>query len=188
MSDEVTAATMDQPLSNGNGVDIANCLCKDIQDRATLGEERYGERLQPFNGRSALVDAYQESLDLPMYLRQLIEEARDEQGHFIRAFNDLQQIAHKNAVEKGFWTGDQGSPGNKIGLMHSELSEALESERMGNPESTKIPGFSNTEEEFADEIIRIMDYGGKHALNIAGAIFAKMAYNATRPYRHGKNF
>lgn len=30
--------------------------------------------LQPFNGRDALVDAYQEAVDLAVYLRQRIEE------------------------------------------------------------------------------------------------------------------
>jgi hypothetical protein len=35
---------------------------------------KYGKTLQTFNGRDALTDAYQESLDLCMYLRQMIEE------------------------------------------------------------------------------------------------------------------
>ena len=39
-----------------------------------LGLERYGTKLQTFNGRDALWDAYQEALDLVMYLRQAIME------------------------------------------------------------------------------------------------------------------
>lgn len=35
-----------------------------------MGEQKYGTRLQTFNGRNALIDAYQEALDLVMYLRQ----------------------------------------------------------------------------------------------------------------------
>lgn len=46
----------------------------DMQDRDKTGLERYGTRLQAFNGRDALVDAYQEALDLVVYLRQAIEE------------------------------------------------------------------------------------------------------------------
>jgi hypothetical protein len=54
--------------------DIAKLVQSDIEGRACVGKETYGTRLQPFNGRSALVDAYQEALDLCMYLRQEIEE------------------------------------------------------------------------------------------------------------------
>jgi hypothetical protein len=36
--------------------------------------QRYGTLLQAGNGRDALVDAYQECLDLACYLRQAIEE------------------------------------------------------------------------------------------------------------------
>ena len=39
-----------------------------------MGEAEYGERLKPHNGRDALLDAYQEALDLAMYLRQAIAE------------------------------------------------------------------------------------------------------------------
>ena len=56
------------------GEDIASLVCRDIELRADLGKKRYGKRLQSCNGRDALVDAYQEALDLAMYLRQLIEE------------------------------------------------------------------------------------------------------------------
>ncbi|NOY60449.1 MAG: hypothetical protein GXO75_16175 [Calditrichaeota bacterium] len=67
-------ATKKQNKPNGNGVDIATLVKEDIEARARTGQRKYGERLQPFNGRNALVDAYQEALDLCMYLRQLIEE------------------------------------------------------------------------------------------------------------------
>lgn len=41
-----------------------------------MGLKKYGTVLQPNNGRDALVDAYQEALDLVVYLRQRIEEDR----------------------------------------------------------------------------------------------------------------
>lgn len=41
-----------------------------------LGIERYGTPVQAGNGRKALVDAYQEALDLAVYLRQEIEERK----------------------------------------------------------------------------------------------------------------
>jgi hypothetical protein len=49
----------------------------DIGDRVREGKSRYGTYLQTHNGRDALWDAYQEALDLVMYLRQEILE-RDE--------------------------------------------------------------------------------------------------------------
>lgn len=53
---------------------IADLVIQDMIERKRIGIERYGVALQPFNGRNALVDAYQEALDLAIYLRQLIEE------------------------------------------------------------------------------------------------------------------
>jgi len=46
----------------------------DMCDRDHVGRQRYGTPLQANNGRDALLDAYQEALDLVVYLRQAIEE------------------------------------------------------------------------------------------------------------------
>lgn len=46
----------------------------DMMERDQVGRGRYGVPLQPYNGRDALVDAYQEALDLCAYLRQAIYE------------------------------------------------------------------------------------------------------------------
>jgi NTP pyrophosphatase (non-canonical NTP hydrolase) len=105
--------------------------------------------------------------------------------NFIRSFYELQRIANDTAISKGFWETPR-EEGTLIALMHSELSEALEAVRHGNPPDDKIPEFSGVEAEFADVIIRIMDYAGYHDLNVAGAVIAKMEYNPTRPYKHGK--
>jgi hypothetical protein len=46
----------------------------DMHASDRMGEQKYGTRLQPHNGRDALRDAYQEALDLCVYLRQAIYE------------------------------------------------------------------------------------------------------------------
>lgn len=46
----------------------------DMGKRDAVGRERYGVPLQPHNGRDALRDAYEEALDLAVYLRQALYE------------------------------------------------------------------------------------------------------------------
>jgi hypothetical protein len=62
-----------KPKSNG-GVDICPLVIEDLEARKKMGFRKYGTLLQADNGRDALMDAYQEALDLVMYLRQAIEE------------------------------------------------------------------------------------------------------------------
>jgi len=61
------------PVKN-DGPAVWDLVIKDMQERDQIGEQRYGIRLQAGNGRDALVDAYQEGLDLVVYLRQALEE------------------------------------------------------------------------------------------------------------------
>lgn len=53
---------------------IADLVIKDIKDRKKVGIEHYGMPLQPFNGRDALQDAYEELLDLAQYIKQVLVE------------------------------------------------------------------------------------------------------------------
>lgn len=69
-----TPALEVQKDPKGKGTEIIELVKQDLIDRAEMGEKKYGEKLKPFNGRSSLVDAYQEALDLCMYLRQKIYE------------------------------------------------------------------------------------------------------------------
>ena len=110
----------------------------------------------------------------------------DEQN-FVFFFNKLQVKAHSNAVDKGFWETER-SDGESIALMHSELSEALEALRHGNPPDDKVPQHSGAAAELGDTIIRIMDLAGKRGWNVAQAMIDKMEFNAQRAYKHGKEF
>lgn len=65
-----------QTLPFQGEVDILPLVVKDLEDRSSAGAKKYGTVLQSKNGRDALFDAYQECLDMAMYLRQAIEERR----------------------------------------------------------------------------------------------------------------
>jgi NTP pyrophosphatase (non-canonical NTP hydrolase) len=107
---------------------------------------------------------------------------------FAFSFAEMSSRIHDDNCKKGFWSEEGRNDGEVIALMHSELSEALEALRHGNPASDKIPSYSNLEEELADTVIRIMDYAAAHDLRIAEAVLAKLDYNRSRPPKHGKGF
>lgn len=53
-------------------------IVEDMRQRDRIGRERYGTPLQPFNGRDALIDAYQEALDGLAYATQAMLERPSE--------------------------------------------------------------------------------------------------------------
>jgi hypothetical protein len=57
--------------------DVQSAVMLDIDARRNLGIKRYGTALQPYNGRDALLDLYEELLDAAMYCKQLLLERHE---------------------------------------------------------------------------------------------------------------
>ena len=98
----------------------------------------------------------------------------------------LAKEVHETAKSKG-WYDPPPDDGSRIALMHSELSEALECIRDGQTEfeyeeDGKPVGLPS---ELADVLIRVFDYTAWLNIDISKAVREKMAYNKTRPQRHG---
>jgi len=62
------------PVKNLGSPAIWDLVIEDMKQRDNIGVSKYGMRLQAYNGRDSFKDAYQECLDLAVYLRQAIFE------------------------------------------------------------------------------------------------------------------
>lgn len=105
-------------------------------------------------------------------------------NQFKEAWKGISARAHQININNGWWEKDR-NPYELIALMHTELAEGTEALRHGCPVSDKIAPHGNLEEEMADVIIRIMDFGAGRNLDIASAVIAKLEVNSKRGYRHG---
>ena len=101
----------------------------------------------------------------------------------------LAAVLHENAREKGFWDGEYTNDkiGNKLALVHSEVTEVLEAIR-------KSKGSEEVVEEMADVIIRLLDvYAAMRneeeiLHSIDEMLEKKININKERPRLHGNLF
>ena len=75
-------------------------------------------------------------------------------------------------------------PSEIAALLHSEVSEFFEGQRLGKADDVK----GGAAEEFADIYIRLMDACDEYNIDIAAAVRKKHERNIKRAYLHGKLF
>ena len=101
----------------------------------------------------------------------------------------LSAVLHETAIEKGFWEGtiNYDKVGNKLALVHSEVTEVLEAIR-------KNKGSEEVVEEMADVIIRLLDIyaamrnSGDLTHSLDEVLDKKINKNKERPRLHGNLF
>lgn len=100
--------------------------------------------------------------------------------------SELVKVCHDAAFKGGWWGTPENDArdnpycfSNKLCLIHSEISEALEGDRKSTNDD-HLPHRPAREVELADALIRIFDLAGAYNLDLAGALDEKMQYNAQR--------
>lgn len=107
-------------------------------------------------------------------------------SNFVEAWDIMANANHGIATAKGFWD-QRRNEGEALMRIVEEIAEGSQWLRQGHAQpSDHIPDYLGIEEELADAVIRIMDFGEGMGYRVADAVIAKMKFNLTRPYKHGK--
>lgn len=116
--------------------------------------------------------------------------------------NQLSRQIFQSNKKKGFWS-EKPNIGEKLMLIVSELSEALEADRVNRyakrndfenaigieyTEKFKTHIKDSFEDEIADSIIRLLDLCGGLHIDIEFHVKEKLEFNKTRANKHGKKY
>ena len=109
--------------------------------------------------------------------------------------NALAEEIHRTSVDRGWWShGSERPLDGLLMLVVCEVAEAMEEWRSNHEPSEvyfkelKAGGGVKPEGvpiELADVIIRVLDVCAAYGIDIDAAMETKMAFNKTRPMRHG---
>lgn len=104
--------------------------------------------------------------------------------------NELAAEIHEINVSKGFDfdATDTRAVTEKLCLVHSELSEALEELRDGNPERVINGKPEGVGAECIDVLVRTLHILHKRGIDIDALMRAKLEFNKGRGYLHGRKF
>lgn len=107
----------------------------------------------------------------------------------VNSLTGLGTIIFEANKAKGYWPENVNdrNKGELLMLMVSELAEGMEADRKDLMDD-HLPQYKGLHVELADCMIRIFDFCGAHQINIGQIIQAKLKYNASRPFKHGKKY
>lgn len=111
-----------------------------------------------------------------MDYKELVEDLKDEQA--ATAITELLEEVEKLKAERDSARHNLATVQKMVQEYQDEIVPGYREKFGGRkPEGMAV--------EMADCIIRILDWCGKEGIDIDDVIAEKMAYNKTRPYRHG---
>lgn len=109
-----------KPITTSLSEPVTHLVMDDLAARSAHGKAEYGTELMTNNGRDPLVDAYEESLDQSVYLKQAIMQRGEEQD-LIRELTTRINRAEGEAAQLEMWlrqvaaeTNDRNNPSGRL--------------------------------------------------------------------------
>lgn len=168
-----------------------------MQARSEYSEEGIKRSLRRLQSRIGKANALKGFHDHGNQVRETVE--RDYHEGTIQALRDHRTSRVALIITEASELVDEIRDGRQIGEVYysggaacssgdkcaqgCEMDEWEPVDVLGNPRKPEGPL-----SELADVVIRSLDLADEEGLDLAGMIFLKLAYNATRPYKHGKKF